>query len=244
MTAAPDAERSELNLKQEFAELSTPLIADAMLRLKLPLRVAPMGIYPVVTSATRLAGWAVPVKHFGSVDVFLEAMISARPGDVLVIDNNGRRDEGCIGDLTVLEAQANRLAGMVVWGAHRDTAELQPIGLPVFSYGACPAGPQRLDSRSSDALNIAAIGEFTVGKGDAVFADVDGCLFVEGEHVGQVLSTARKIWQTERKQAAEISSGQTLRRQLRFDEYLKKRSINPAETFRQHLREVGGAIEE
>ena len=54
----------------------------------------------------RIAGRALPAKHFGSVDIFLEAMMSAEQGDVLVIDNNGRADEGCIGDLTTLEARA------------------------------------------------------------------------------------------------------------------------------------------
>jgi 4-hydroxy-4-methyl-2-oxoglutarate aldolase len=244
MIAEQSAKRSDLDLERESGGLSTPLIADAVLRLKLPLRVAPMGIYPVVASANRLAGWVLPVKHFGSVDVFLEAMISAHPGDVLVIDNNGRRDEGCIGDLTVLEARANQLAGIVVWGAHRDTAELIQIGFPVFSYGSCPAGPQRLDPQSSDALSIAAFGTLTVVKDDAVFADVDGVVFVNGEHVEKVLSTARAISQTERKQAAEICGGKTLRQQLRFDEYLKKRSADPAHTFRGHLRGIGGAIEE
>jgi APA family basic amino acid/polyamine antiporter len=34
-----------------------------------------------------------------------------------VIDNAGRRDEGCIGDLTVLEARAAGLAGIVVLSA-------------------------------------------------------------------------------------------------------------------------------
>jgi regulator of RNase E activity RraA len=244
MTATPAAARPGLNLQQNFAELSTPLIADAMLRLKLPLRVAPAGICAVVTSATRLAGWALPVKHFGSVDVFLEVMISARPGDVLVIDNNGRRDAGCIGDLTVLEAKANGLAGMVVWGMHRDTAELNQIGFPVFSYGSFAAGPQQVDAQSEDALSNATFGDFTVVKGDAVFADADGCVFVDGKHIEQVIASARVIWQTERKQAAEIGAGRTLRQQLRFDEYLKNRSVNPAQTFRQHLREIGGAIEE
>jgi 4-hydroxy-4-methyl-2-oxoglutarate aldolase len=41
-------------------------------------------------------------------------MEKAEPGDVLVIDNGGRMDEGCIGDLTVLEAQASGLAGIAV----------------------------------------------------------------------------------------------------------------------------------
>jgi len=46
-------------------------------------------------------------------------MQSARRGDVLVIDNGGRLDEGCIGDLTALEAEHCGLAGIIVWGAHR-----------------------------------------------------------------------------------------------------------------------------
>ena len=56
-----------------FAKLSTPLIADAALRLKVPVRFATAGIKAVVP-ATRLAGRVLPARHFGSVDVFLEAM--------------------------------------------------------------------------------------------------------------------------------------------------------------------------
>src|SRR5262245_65941088 len=97
------------SLSRAFAELSTPLVADAALRLKVPPRIAPPGIRSV-TPNQRLAGPALPVRHFGSVDVFLEAMQSARPGDVLIIDNGGRVDEGCIGDLTALEAEDYGLA--------------------------------------------------------------------------------------------------------------------------------------
>ena len=58
--------------------------------------------------------WKVPARHFGSVDVFLEAMQTAKPGEVLVIDNGGRLDEGCIGDLTALEAEHCGLSGIIV----------------------------------------------------------------------------------------------------------------------------------
>ena len=61
-------------------------------------------------------------------------------GDVLVIDNGGRSDEACVGDLAVLEAEAAGVAALVVWGLHRDTPELAAIGLPVFSYGKDMAG--------------------------------------------------------------------------------------------------------
>jgi regulator of RNase E activity RraA len=232
-----------VSVSRAFAELSTPLIADAALRLKIPLRISPPGIRPV-TSNQRLAGPALPVRHFGSVDVFLEAMQSAQPGQVLVIDNGGRLDEGCIGDLTALEAEHCGLAGIIVWGAHRDTPELRQIRLPIFSYGVCPSGPQRLDPRDPSALRSARFGKFLVEPGDVVFADDDGCLFTGAEPVDELLHVAREICQRERHQAEAIKSGRSLREQLEFARYLEKRATDTSYTFREHLRRIGGAIEE
>jgi 4-hydroxy-4-methyl-2-oxoglutarate aldolase len=231
-------ERSEA-----FSELSTPLIADACLRLKIPLRLAASGIRPLIMES-HVAGRALPVRHYGSVDIFLEAMGTAQPGDIVVIDNERRMDEGCIGDLTALEAKASGLAGIIVWGCHRDTVELHQIGFPVFSYGAYPAGPQRLAARDPEALNSAQFGNFTVTREDIVFADADGVLFTPAQGLEEIFSTAQNIWKKERKQAQETQAGKKLREQLQFDEYLARRAADETYTFRQHLRGIGGAIEE
>ncbi|MEU1283779.1 RraA family protein [Kitasatospora sp. NPDC005856] len=226
-----------------FVELSTPLVADACVRLGVGVRVAPVGVAAVV-AASRVAGRVLPVRHYGSVDVFLEAYGAARDGDVLVVDNGGRTDEACIGDLAVLEARAAGVAGIVVWGLHRDTPELLEIGLPVFSYGALPLGPVRLDDREPEALLTAKFGPHPVSAEDVVFADADGVLFVPADRVAEVLETAGSIARTERAQAGRIAAGDTLRRQTAFDDYLERRAADPAYSFRQHLRRVGGAIEE
>ncbi|MFQ5795755.1 MAG: RraA family protein [Candidatus Bipolaricaulia bacterium] len=231
------------HLSDAFSKLSTPLIADACLRLGLPVRVAPPGIRPLIAES-HIAGRALPVKHYGSVDIFLEAMETAQPGDILVIDNRGRTDEGCIGDLIALEAQACGLAGIVIWGFNRDTAELIRIGFPIFSYGACPPGPQRLDPRDPEALNTAHFGDFKVDREDVVFADADGVLFAPSQQAEELVSIAHTIWQTERRQAEAMQAGKTLREQLRFDEYLDRRSTDPSYTFRNHLQQIGGAVEE
>src|SRR3954463_4759955 len=229
-------------LAEQFADLSTPLVADAALRLKIPFLLAPPGIQALVPGA-HAAGRVLPAKHFGSVDVFLEAMETAQAGDVLVIDNGGRRDEGCIGDLTALEARASGLAAIVVWGTHRDTPELRQIGFPIWSYGTCPSGPWRLAPRETDALTSARFEDFAVTNSDVVFADDDGCIFLEANSIANVLETAREIWQSERAQAEAIRSDKTLRSQLRFTDYLAKRAADPNYTFRKHLRILGGAIE-
>ena len=171
-------------------------------------------------------------------------MRKAKPGDVLVIDNEDRKDEACIGDLTVLEARAHGLAGLVVRGYHRDTPELVRIGFPVFSYGSYPGGPQRLDERKSLDLASALWDDFTVENTDMVFADDDGVLFIESTKINEVLKAAESIWKVERDQARKIKAGKTLSEQLDFEGYLVKRGSDTSYTLRKHLRARGGAIEE
>lgn len=230
------------SLKKAFATLSTPLITDACMRLGVFMRVAPIGIKPLVPG-WRMAGRVLPVRHSGSVDIFLEVMAHAEAGDILTIDNAARKHEGCIGDLTVLEAQAVGLGGIAVWGFHRDTSQLIKIGFPVFSYGAFPVGPKRAYPRGSDALTTARFGDFKITSDDVIFGDDDGVAFALLQDVEDIISVARTIAETEQLQAKNIKNGKTLSQQFKFDEFLKKRSKNPAYSFREHLQKIDAAIE-
>jgi regulator of RNase E activity RraA len=229
-------------LRQRFAGLTTAHLADACIRAHLPVRCAPALLHAVVPGS-RVAGRACPARHAGSVDVFLEALESAGPGDVLVVDNAGRLDEACVGDLVALEAQAAGLDGIVIWGLHRDTADIRAIGLPVFSLGAIPTGPVRLDARPRDALERAAAGDCTVDRDDLVLGDDDGVLFVPAAHAMDVFTLAETIRDTERRQAERVRAGQSLRSQMQFSTYLAEREHTPSLSFRDHLRAIGGAIE-
>jgi 4-hydroxy-4-methyl-2-oxoglutarate aldolase len=218
------------SLSRAFDRLSTPLIAETALRLKVPFRITPPGIRPVMSNQ-RFAAPVLPVMHFGSVDVFLEAIQNAQGGEVLTFDNNGPLDEGCLGELTALKVQTCAPAGIVVWGAHRDRPKLRQIGLSIFSYGMCPSGPQRLDLQDSSVLPSARFGNFILKPNDA-------------EDVETLVSLAHQTREREPYQAEEIKNGCSLREQLEFAQYLEKRAADPNYTFRQHLRKISGAIEE
>jgi regulator of RNase E activity RraA len=229
-------------LRTRFAALTTAHLTDACIRARIPVRCAPAALQAVIPGS-HVAGRVLPVRHVGSVDIFLEAFEHAEPGDVLVVDNGGRTDEACVGDLVALEAQTAGVEGIVIWGLHRDASDVRRIGLPVFSAGSLPAGPQRLDELPKDALESAAVGDWTVTSADLVFGDDDGVVFVPSSSAAEVLGLAEAIRDTERHQAEQIRSGVSLRTQVQFDKYLAGRRENPSLTLREHLRAVGGAIE-
>jgi 4-hydroxy-4-methyl-2-oxoglutarate aldolase len=227
--------------------LPTAAVADAVVRHGLDLRLGPVGMRPAFSGIHSISGPAIPVHHVGSVDVFLEALERLGPdaaGRILVVDNDGRLDEACIGDLVTLECASAGLAGIVIWGLHRDAAELDRIGLPVFSLGTCPAGPRRADPRRPDAFERARLGEIEVTADDVVFADIDGIVVVAADDLERVIATATEIVATELAQADRARAGTSLREQFGFADYLAARAADPTVTFRRHLRERRASIEE
>ena len=229
MTPSPDSRVSTANL------------ADGCLRAGLDYR-ASGGLRPVPPGMP-LMGPVRPVRHYGSVDIFLEAIDAARPGEVLVVDNGGRLDEGCVGDLTALEARQAGLAGIVIWGCHRDSAELAAIGLPIFSLGTCPSGPRRLDVREEKALSEARILGFAATAQDFLLADDDGILLVGADGLAAAWREAERIREVETRQAQAARDGQSLRAQLGLRAFVEAREAQPDLTFRAFLSARGGAIE-
>jgi len=222
---------------------STAAVFDASLRVDALIRVSPSAITTPLIADAHIAGPAVTVTHRGSVDVFLAAIDAAQPGDVLVIDNGGRLDQACIGDLVVLEARQAGLAGIVLWGLHRDTAQLHELGLPIWSMGASPAGPTKAEGKPELADTI-PFGTFEVTRGDIVVADTDGVMFVTADDWPSVSSTAREIMQTEVRQANLMAAGTSLREQVDFGTYFDAVRTGEDITFREHLRARKAEIEE
>ncbi|HEY7589846.1 MAG TPA: hypothetical protein VH723_02565 [Candidatus Limnocylindrales bacterium] len=227
--------------------LAAAPVSDAIVRLGIPVRAAPPAVRRFEPGPP-VIGPAIPCRHSGSVDVFLEALERAEKGGtanggVLVIDNGGRLDEACLGDLAGLEVASARLAGIVIWGCHRDSVELRRIGLPLWSLGTTPVGPRRARAAPPNRLESARVGDVMVTRDDVVVADDDGVLFVEAARLEEVLATATTIARVEGAQADAMRAGRSLREQLRFADYVERRRKDPTYDLRRHLARVGGAIE-
>src|SRR5436305_13330725 len=129
VTASATAE-----LVQRLAQFATATISDAQKSLGI-MRPNIKALAP----GMRLVGPAHTVKCYpGSIITVHKALLEAQPGEVLVIDGEGD-DRGALwGELMSLQAQANRVAGVVVDGPVRDREAVARLGFPVFAASVTP----------------------------------------------------------------------------------------------------------
>ncbi|GAA2048926.1 RraA family protein [Leifsonia soli] len=220
---------------------ATAAVADAAVRLRVAVGTAPVDLVALLPGRP-FQGPAAPVTHLGSVDVLLETIDDAPPGAVLVVDNGGRDDEACVGDLMLLEAATAGMSGAVIWGRHRDTAQLREIGLPLFSRGSHPFGPRRVPPAGT-AMRSAFLDGVAVSAEHWIVADDDGVLVIRADDREVLFAEAARIQSVEGAQAERMRSGASLRSQLDFARYRRMQSADPTLTLRRYLAETGGAIE-
>lgn len=232
----------DTHLKQSLALVTTAHLADACLVVGVDVRCGPSSL-GLVAGDERFVGPAQPVRHTGSVDIILEGIDAMPAGAVLVIDDDGRVDRACIGDLTALEAKLAGAVAMVVNGLHRDTAELTEIAMSVMSLGASPTGPLEWSASPEDALAQCRLGTCEVRLGDTVVGDGDGIVILPASHIIEIVAAAELIRDREHAQAKRALGGVSLREQFDFDGYLDRRRVDPSWTFRQHLVERSASIE-
>lgn len=137
----------------------------------------------------RMIGPAVTVRTPGACGaVIREALIMARPGDVLVIEMEGERSRACWGELRTLAAKIKGLAGVVVAGRVTDSRAVCALDFPIFSEGIS-ALTTRGGSGKGEVNIPLDLGGVAVASGDLVVGDDDG-LFVIAKAQASLLADA------------------------------------------------------
>ncbi len=154
----------------------------------------------------KLAGPAFTVKTAPGDNLLVhKALDTARPGDVIVVDAGGFADQAIIGELMMSRARQRGVAGLVIWGAIRDSAEIGAGSYPVYACGVTHRGPYK-DGPGEINVPI-AIGGMTVNPGDIIVGDADGLVAVPQERAEQVLASAKAIVAKESAAMKQILAG-------------------------------------
>lgn len=200
-----DIERTSPDLVARAADYPSSILADvAGRRGALSSRIAPLA------PSMRIAGTAITVEVRPGDNLMIHAaMAIAKPGDVLVVDGKG--DESCalMGEIMVSQCMALGIAGVILYGAVRDTEAIRALGFPIYAIGANPNGPTKLvPGRINWPVSVGGV---TVQPGDLVVADADGVVVVEPGKVPAVLDAAKQKLADETARIDGIRSGRQLR---------------------------------
>src|SRR5690606_30332237 len=89
-----------------------------------------------------LFGPACTVKVFPGDNLMVHKSLDlAQPGDVVVVDTSGSRENAVLGDLVTTKAKHRGIAGFIIDGLVRDLPGMREVGLPVYARGVTPFGP-------------------------------------------------------------------------------------------------------
>lgn len=205
---------TEETIRQILEQVSTANLADAQHRFgELPF------IHPVVPGV-KMVGRAVTVRTYhGDWAKPVEAIDHANPGEVVVVEAGGL-PHVVWGELATHSAATKGLAGVVVDGGVRDTAEIRRIRFPVFSRHISPTA---WEPKGMGEINTPIrIGAVHIFPGDWVVGDDDGVVVVPAKDAVEVANRAMSVLEMENRLRQEIDAGSTLSQVLQLDKWEKR----------------------
>jgi RraA family protein len=179
--------RPDPKLVQELGQMVTPHLSDSMERLYgAGAKLRPMH------KEGKLFGPAFTVRTAPGDNLLVhKALDMARAGDVIVVDAGGALENAIIGELMATYAKQRGIAGIIIWGAIRDSAEIAAASFPIYAAGVTHRGPYR---NGPGEINVpVVIAQMPVQPGDIMVGDADGLVAVPQKDAERVLASAKAI---------------------------------------------------
>ena len=159
--------------------------------------------------AMTLVGQARTVSAMAADNSALHVALEvAKPGEILVVNAQAFADVAIWGGLMTRAAIEKGIAGIVVDGAVRDSAEIVQLGFPTFARNAVPRGPHK-GFGGEVGCPIACAG-VPVSSGDLILGDRDGITVVPLARVEETLQAAQALQAKEAETIKTIESGGSL----------------------------------
>jgi 4-hydroxy-4-methyl-2-oxoglutarate aldolase len=195
------------------SELYSAVVSDILDSLGHRDQVVRSGLEPVGDGDGVLVGRARALKVAPVSEVperpyrlLLQTIDSLVPGEVLVLDADGRVSSGLFGGLLATASAAAGGRGAIINGGTRDVAELRRQGFPTFRMGQSPA-----DSLGRD--DVVAVDEpiecggVRIASGDLLVADSDGVVVVPAELAEEVVEKALEKIRGENQVREKLAAG-------------------------------------
>jgi RraA family protein len=195
------ARRPDPRLVAELGRMVTPHLSDSMERLY----AGGHQLRPMHREG-KLCGPAFTVRTAAGDNLLVhKAIDTAQKGDVIVVDAGGWLDNAIIGELMTARAKQRGVAGMVIWGAIRDSAEIGAGSYPIYAAGVTHRGPYK---NGPGEINVPiVIGSMPVNPGDIIVGDADGLVAVPQDQAERVLASAKSILEKETASMKQIVAG-------------------------------------
>jgi regulator of ribonuclease activity A len=128
-------------------------------------------------AVARFGGPVRTVKSFEDNTLIKQALSGPGEGAVLVVDGGGSLRCSLLGDYIAGLGLKNGWAGLVIWGAVRDTVALGRLAIGVKALGANPLRSSKTGSGQRDVP--VAFGGMVFRPNDWLYSDEDGIVVSE-----------------------------------------------------------------
>lgn len=205
-------------IAEDLKEIGVTTLSDALDRLGIEGQC--LGIMPFARSM-RLAGPAFTIRMLpvgstgGSVGDYIDDVL---PGQIVVIDNDGRLDATVWGDILTMVADRRGIGGTVIDGVCRDIDRSIELNYPIFARAnTMRTGKDRV---TADAYNVPVqVSRVRVVSGDWIVGDGDGIVALPAQRLEEIMKAAIEIAESESKIRDAVLRGERLdkaRERLRY----------------------------
>ncbi len=188
-------------------------VSDALDKLHLKGAVTGLG---QLSGSRRIAGRVLTVKlGVGEPPpgkprhVSTTAIVSAQPGDIIVVEQHSGVNAASWGGILTLGAKLRGVAGVIADGPVRDIDEARQHDFPVFGSGVTTftARGRIVELATGEPITV---GEIEVKPGDYAIADGSGVVFISAENIERIVGVAESIAAREAAMAKALREGKPI----------------------------------